>query len=323
MSFLNLALRLLTYDDDVATALPVLKTADRTIEFANLPAGVAETQRKDVAAGTETILWDATRPLGVDGTTELDLSLSPLSPDRYRLAWSGSGTAPVFRVERNFGAATNTLTLSPAANATVVVTGAGPTYAAVSVGDVVLIPGLATGDPAGSFDPANVGYWAVIGRGVNSLTLARPAGESFSAVGEVVVVDVNEFIVFAPDGVQAGDALRISAAFSFAATLRVLAVAPNWVDLQSTAPLAAETAIPTTTGLVIYSDAKQYIFLDATQSVEVKVNQQTAGAPVDPVDAASTGGRGLYVRTGATWKLSVANSGAVTATVRVVSVPGA
>lgn len=324
MSYLTIALRVLAFEDDAPSNNPKRRTVDEDRYHEGMVTRRAESKGRTLAPGEEMVFFDASRSTAVDNTTQLALTLSPLAPDRYRLAWTTTGTNPAFRVERAFGASGQALTLTVNSNATLTVTGAGPTYTTVSVGDVVLIPGTVTGDAAGPFNFLNVGYWAVIGRTTTSLTLTRPAGEGFSAVTETVTPGADQFIVFAPTGVQAGDVLSLSAGFSSNALRKygVLAVAPKWVDLQTSTPVAAETAVTTAAGLAVYSEARTWTYIETDQLVVVRYNGDTGATnEIEPIEAATKSKTGFDLKRGSVWKVSILNKAAVVANVAVTSIP--
>jgi hypothetical protein len=325
VSYLTIALRLLAFEDDAPSNAPRRKTCDEDRYHEALVSGRTVAQPVALAIGETKTFFDASRSTGIDDTTQLALSLSPLSPDRYRLKWTTVGTNPAFRVERAFGASGNALTFTVNSNATVTVTGAGPTYTNVTVGDTVLIPGLTTGEAsAGPFNFLNVGYWTVLGRTSSSLTLARPSGEGFSATAEVVTPGADQFLVFASAGVQVGDTLELSAVFA-ASALRpytILAVAPKWVDLQTSTPIAAETAIPTAAGVAVYSEVRTWTYVDTDQRVAVRYNGETTSTnDVEPIEAATKGKTGFSLKRGRAWKCVVVNKATAIANVAVTSWP--
>lgn len=315
MPFLNCILRVQSFDDPAASSAPVLRTVDRNVQ---VQGGVVQTPVAvplSLAPGETVTVFDGSRTIGADGTTELAISISPLSPDRYRLTWTGNGTNPGFKVERGFNANGSSLTLTLNANLTVTVTGTGPTYTAAQVGDQVLIPGVATGDTGNPFDARNAGYWTVIGRSNTSLTLARAAGWSGGVTETVAVTSNNQFIVFGSDRAQAGDQLELLAGFSTNA-LRVyplLAVSPRWVDIQSTVPLAPETAVPGTNGLAVYAAAKRAIYVEVDQLASVRLNGASVDTDmVEPVFDTTLGERkGMSFKTGPAWKMVVVNRSSV------------
>lgn len=311
MAFLDLGLRVLAFRDASVTSNPQRRSVDENLQMTGMVVGTPAETPLDLAAGELLTVHDGLRTLGADGTTQFALSISPLSPDRYRLAWTGTGTAPAFRVERAFLTPTVSLTLTLNANLTITVTGAGPSYGTVQVGDQVLIPGAATGDGSSPFDPRNVGYWDVIGTTGSSLTLARPADQAATGLTETVsVTTATQFLAFAATPVQVGDQIAIVAGFSTNArrSFVVLAVSSRWVDLQSTVALAPETATPGAGGLFVYAAAKTIVLLETDQLLGVYVNgAATESLTVDVLTDQAGTRLGLFVVTGPVWQLKVKN----------------
>jgi hypothetical protein len=309
MSTLNLALRLLAFDDAVLSSNPQKRTVDRNYLLEGLSTGRPLSYPLTLAPGAVATVFDGARTLSADGTTQLQLVLSPLSPSRYRLKWTGSGTNPAFKTERAFAASGFTLTLTLNADQTLVVSGAGPAYGTVQVGDQVLIPGVATGDVAGPFDPLNVGYWSAIGVSGSSMTLARTGGWSGGLGGAVAITSNDQIVVFAPDRVQVGDTLEILGAFSTASrrTFPVVAVSPRWVDILSTVPVAGEVVtLGSPANLAAYAAARQMVVLEADQLLGVAVNG-VSGLKLDPMTWSDGSRLGLLILTGPVWKLEVTN----------------
>lgn len=323
MSLLTLSTHVLAYDDQVSSSNPQLRVVDWSRAMRGL---VTETPRSEIvklAPGEEAVWFDGTRTTGFDGTTELSLSLSPLAADRYRIEWTGAGTLPAFRVDRSFDASSATLTLTVNANSTVTVTGVGPTYSDVQVGDTVLIPGPTTGDPASPFSTENEGYWTALASTPTSMVLARPSGVSFSGVSEVVAVaSMNEILAFSSDRVQEGDKLEILAGFVTSArrSYRVLSAAPRWLDIQSTLPLADETAVPGVGGLEVYSGAKAWYYAEADQEVAVKLNGDTGeNNRIEPFEAGDPDKVGWAFKKGTVWRLALLNRSQSIAKVLVIA----
>lgn len=316
MSFLNLSVHLLTADDAITASNPRLVTLDRQTQGFGVPVGKTLEVPLDppLAPGAALTAFDGTRTVGFDGTTQLALSLSPLGPDRYRLAWTGTGANPAFRPERALAASGFAVTLTLNANLTLTVTGAGPTYAAVQAGDAVVIPGAATGDPAGPFDARNVGAWTAIAVSSTSLTLARAGGWT-GGVSQVVAVTSNDQILtFGQAGAQAGDQLEIVAGFApnSRRVYKVVAVTPRWVDLQSLVAVAAETAIAGANGLAVYSAARRLLYVEVDQRVSVQLNA-AAAVTVEPMVLPDGTRLGIFFKTGPVWRCVVTNLAATEA----------
>src|SRR6185436_2526952 len=103
-----------------------------------------------IAPGASLTLFDGSRAISADGTTQWTLSLSTLASDRYRFT-NTAGTAPALRVDRNLTLNTVSVTVTANANQTATFTGTAGNFSAVQVGDTVFLPGPQTGDSATVF----------------------------------------------------------------------------------------------------------------------------------------------------------------------------
>lgn len=326
MSLLTLVQQALAYDDVAATSNPTQLRVNRRPSVSNVPVENAGTVPVTLAPGDVTTVVDGTRTLTLDGTTAFSLSLSPLDPTRYRVAWTG-GTNPGFRTDRGLDLHTIVLTLTALSNLSLtVVAGTGTPFAAVQVGDTAFIPGVTTGDPAGPFNPLNEGYWSVLSVGGSgaSVTMARAPGSIFSGYSEVVTPSVaTQFQAFSATGVQVGDTLDLSAGFAAPAlhSYEIVAITSKWVEFQSTAPLGAQTGIlPGATGLVVYTSAKRWVMVETDQELCARVNGDTTNhvkvQPWVPGDPAFVGSFSVV---GPVWKLVLVSLSTAPATVVVSS----
>ncbi len=275
------------------------------------------------AFGIKTV-FDGERVLGIDGTSVFSLALNAADSSRYRLART-SGTSPAFRTSRVVNTSGIALTLAVKANLSVTVTAqSGTPFSSVQVGDTVFVPGTATGDTAGPFNPLNVGYWNVLAASSAMLTLARPSGAIFEGVGQVVTPTANtQFQVFSAAGVQLGDVVEISGGFSIAAqkSFEVVGINPDWVEFLSTTPLASETGItPTASGISIYSSPKRFLQAEADQDCVLRLNGDTGDSNrLSPWFPGEKKLQAEYRKVGPVWKLVIVNKSPVPVNVTVIS----
>lgn len=315
--------RILAFGDNPSNRNPSKRFADWQQDIQGYPVTNPLTEEFKVAPGAEITLFSGIRTLTANGSTNYALSLSTLDPSRYRLTWAGAGTDPTFRTARSVAVAATTLTLTLLANQTLTVTcSAGAVFGAVVVGDIVTIPGVATGDTA-LFDPLNEGDWIVMAATSTTLTLKRDAGTVFSGASEAQAVASNsEFFVYSADGVQVDDILDITAGFTSDTlrSYRVLSVTSKWVEFVSSLPLAAQTVVPGASGIAFYSSAKRFVYLEADQEIAVKFNGNTGeNDRIEPMVAGTESGRGWAEKFGTAYSLVVKNRSTTRATVVLIS----
>ncbi len=287
----------LAYADVGVTSNPMRKYADWAVQRSYKVAN-PKTEPYTVDPGATLTVFNGSRTMATDGTTQFTLTLSPLASTRYRFTFS-AGTDPVLRTARALALATKTVTVTVNNNLTVTMASLVGDWTAVQVGDTVFIPGTTTGDAAAPFNPLNVGYWTVIavaGDG-SSVQLARPTGTSFIGYAEAVVVASNaQVLAYSAAGVQVGDKVRISAGFvaPVLGTYQVIAVTDKWFEITATAPLpTGVSALPGASGIQFFASAKRYMRVEGDQSFVLRGNGDVGSLnqvdPWAPADAEQTG----------------------------------
>ncbi len=307
-----LQLALATYDAQGQKTTPPATTI-------YAPASFPYEQGATILPGASYTFFDGSRAIAADSTTAFTLSLSPLAMDPlYRFTWSG-GTVPQLRISRAVDLSTHTITLTLNANQTLSVAASSGNFASAQVGDQVLVPGVLTGDTAGPFSEANVGFWVVLAKDGSSATLqlTRRSSESFSGLSEsVTVASAAQFQVFAPGPVQVGDAVDVSAGFSVAVkrSYVVWEVSPTWFEVVVSDPLPILEVGVAGTPPTFYSNPKKVIWLQVDQEALVQVNGGSQRlAPVVPGQVS-----GQWLSTGPVWSLTVTNRSAQSMQAKVV-----
>lgn len=323
MSTLNRTSQVVVFDDLPASNTPQRRSVDWRRALQSIPVTKPQTQTIQIDALSETTVFDGTRTLTFDGTTQLALTLSDLDPSRYRLAWTGVGTAVGFRTNRNLTLSAGSVTLTLQANSTVVVThDAGAVFGAVVVGDAVYIPGVITGD-TGLFNSLNEGLWTVLSAAAGSLTIARLPGTVFSGATETVALsDNDQFQAYSSSGVQVGDTLDISGGFSTSSrtSYKVSSVTAKTVEFISTSPLALETIIPGINSVKVYSAAKKYLMIESDQALAIKCNGSTDETNrIEPISSGNPNLVAFSEKWGTTYSLVLKNRTTVRANVLVIS----
>lgn len=310
---LKLVSKTLAYADLGETSNPTKRFADwsaqQTYQVRN-----PKTEPYTIAPGDTLAVFSGVRSTSVANDTEFTLTTSLLSATRYRFTHS-AGAAPALRTARAVDLSGVDLTLTVNANSTLtLVADAVTPFSAVQVGDIVFIPGASTGDAASPFDSLNEGYWTVLAVTTSSTTLqlARPLGAGFAAFGQTVTPDdAAEVQIFSAAGVQVGDKVTISVSFvaSVQNTYEIVAVNPSWFEVVATQPMPTGiTGVPTTSGIVFYTNAKRYVRFQADQECVVRLNGDATDLNrLSPWTAGDMENAAPFEKGGPTWSASVVN----------------
>lgn len=310
---LNITNRTLGHSDPNNTTGndPLKKSVDwgsNIIVSVNNPATVPYT----LAPGASVTLFDGSRTIAADGTTQWTLSLSSLASDRYRFTHT-SGTAPALRTDRGLTLSAVSVAATVNANQTVTFAAPAASFSAVQVGDVLFVPGPETGDASTVFSSLNQGFWTVLAVAANgsSVQVSRGSG-TFTGFTETVTLASNaQLQAFSSSGVQVGDGVFVSAGFSTPVLhgYTVLAVNPKWFEVRATAALpVSAVATPGASGVLFYAAAKRYIELWSDQECVIRVNGDTGDSnKVSPWQAGDILQAGHYIKAGVTWSAVVVN----------------
>lgn len=325
-AFLNVTLKLLAFGDKTISSNPRLKYVDWTRDVSGSICRDPKAKAYSIDPGATQQIFSGVRATAISNTAQFSLTLSPLDPSRYRLTWT-SGVAPGFRTDRALTLNTIAVTLAVLANNTVTMSVPGPSasnFAAVVAGDTIFIPGAISGDSAGPFSPLNTGFWTVLAvNSTASLTLARPTGTAFQGASETVTVTANSQLqAFGAVGVQVGDKVDITAGFAQVAwkTFDIIAVTSTFVEFMSTSALPTQTGIvPTTAGMVFFTDSKQVLYIEVDQEAALQFNGSTdLTNRLSPTEAGNPDRPGYTLKRGPTWSLSIVNRSPVTMNALVV-----
>ncbi len=279
-SFLTIASKFLAYSDGTATESPQQKAFDWGLNIRNVRVSDPKTFPGSIPAGASVTIFDGTRTTSLDNTSAFTVSLSPLdSPSRYRFTWV-SGTDPGLRVDRGLTLTGQTITVSLNADFTANFSIGGGTFGSTAAGDTIFIPSVSTGDAQSVFNEDNTGFWTVLAViSSTNIQVTRPTGTSYTAAGEAVALTSNSDIqAFTADGVQPGDNVTISAGFSVGTrrTYEIDKVTSSWFEVLTGTPIALEASkTPTATGMVFYTDARQWVHVQVDQESVARFDGDT------------------------------------------------
>lgn len=324
MTTININASILGYNDLKQSNNPLKRPINWTTQILGIDGKNAGNQPYTIPAQSVLSIFNGTRSILADGTTEYSLSLNALDPSRYRLKWTGTGTNPAFRTSRSVSTATGTLSFVLNPNQTVTVTSSlGAVFGAVQANDTVFVPGVSTGDTAGPFDPLNEGFWVVLSASTTSLTLARPVGVFEGKTETVSIASNTKFQAWSATGVQVGDTLDLTSS-NFATVsqrlFEVIDVRAGSVDFISTLPLPDETKVPGAMGIQFFSQSKYLLMVETNQDVSLRINGDISdNVIVEPVTPNDDSFPGIFIKTGTIYSLSIKNLSASDASVVVMT----
>jgi len=322
-AFFNLFQKIQAFGDATNNSNPLLRHVDWS---RNVNGVVCENPRSDpykIEPGQTKLVFDGTRTTTIGGGTTFASSLSSLDPSRYRFTWTG-GADPGFRIDRSLALNGVSVTFTVQANNTVILSvPTGPDFTGVATGDIIFVPNLTTGDASSPVSVMNSGYWQVLAvTDSTHLVLVRFSGADFEATTETVALTANtQLQAFTSSGVQVGDNVDISAGFATATrkTYEIVAVTSKFFEVISTTPIPAETGIqPGAAGLIVYTAAKKFLYIEADQECSIRCNGSSDDTQRgSPAEAGSMDV--LFMKKGPTWSLSLVNRATVTANVFIIS----
>ena len=303
MPNLNFLVFLNSYSDPNSSNDPSLNNFKWDREINGLPVSNPLSQAFTLAPGETKILFNGSRTLSQDGTTQYSTSLVPLTSNTYQLSWVG-GTAPNFRTPRTTGADATTqitvtqngplLTFASTGGTALNLSGGG-----VQVGDNVSIGNL--------FSPVNQGVYTIVSFTATSLTVINETGvpEGPITLGSGFAAQLQ---IYSAAGVQIGDMLVISGGFSQATqgVYVITGVTAETLQFYTTDILPVEGPI-TTQAIAVYSAAKKLIYLEADQKCTALLNGSNS-CQVSPIVINNSVNPGVLMNTSTIYSLSVTNN---------------
>lgn len=311
MSSFSFLVYLNTYSDQTSTNAANLNNFKWKRDINSLPVSNPYSLAFSVAPGETKALFNGVRTISQDNTTVYSLAPIPLSSNAYNLSWV-SGTMPQFRISRNLAIDATTAVTVTINGPLATFTSTGGTLfdtSSVVVGDYIVI--------GSQFNVQNQGQGKVLALSSTSMTVQNPVGVN---EGPIVLGAsfANQIQVFSSAGIQPGDTLVIGSGFSTVSqgSYKVLNATANTLQFYSTALLPTET-VQTTVSL--YSSAKQLIYLESDQKINVIVNSSNTSS-IEPFVNGSSTQPGILMQKTTVYSLSITNNGINTANMFFASV---
>lgn len=315
MAKFNIFVHLQAYADQNVSNNPSKNYFKWSAENQGISSDKPESLQIELAPGETRSLFNGSRSLAHDGTTEYDLTLKPGTSNTYVLEAS-DGTLPNFRAARTTGAdATTEITITKNGSVlTFASTGGTPLdliVGSVQVGDTVSLGTV--------FNQANRGQFSVIAVTATSFSVENAGGQAEGPItlGASFGVEIE---IFSALGVQKGDKLRISGGFSPASlsTYDVTDVYANRLEFYSTKVLPNQSSV-LTNAVAAYFSSKQLIYIETTGKIDLTINGAAAG-DVESFVGASPPAPGMYLRKSTMWSASITNTGLSPVSVYVAAI---
>ena len=295
MSKLNLLVNINSYEDDNPSNNPTMNHVkwNRLIEGIDIEEPAS--RLINLAPGQSESLFEGVISTNDDNTTTWDIALKTGSQTIYRLSLN-SGTAPDFRTKRASGAdATTEVTVTKNANVVTFTSTGGTLFQLLTngavVGDIARI-----GDV---FNTANQGKFTII-----ALTETSFSVENASGVEETsIILDTNfedQVNIHSRDGVQEGDKIDITNGFSVVTqgVYELTDVSHDYVEFSTASALPEETGIANNPkAFDIYRDAKSFVYIESSESLDIKINGTTVTNSIEPVTVGSKRKPGVFLST--------------------------
>lgn len=319
-AFLNTFFKIQAYGDTSINSNPKLKYVDWQRDMMGVIVDDPGSKPYTVDPGASKVIFNGTRSTTIGSATAFDVTLSPLDPSRYRFTWNG-GQNPGLRTDRGLQLNGEAVTIAVNANSTVnmsVPALSAHDFTTVVGGDIVFIPGTSTGDSAGPFSILNEGFWQVLAVvSSTNIVLSRPVGVSFGATSETKTLTSNaQLQAFSANGVQVGDVVDISAGFPLALerAFELVTVTSTFFEVESSSALPVTPGnVPGVSGMIFYSDPKNFIYIEVDQEAAIQVNGDTGQSNrLSPIEAGNPSAPGMYMKRGVTWSLTIVNRSQVT-----------
>jgi hypothetical protein len=272
----------------------------QTAVFTIPPSGT-----KSVFSGVDTT--------GIDGVMSFAVTINPVLNSTYR--WTTAGLAN-FRTDRNINlnACSVVVTINNNATATFTIASGAGSFVTCVVGDI-FFPGLTTGDSTGPFSYLNQGTWQIIAKSSTFITCIRAYQAPFVGVAETVAVTAqSQALAFSSSGVQIGDTMLLSGAFSSASwgAYVVTQVTPQWVEATVSSAIPLESGIvPTSSQMQFFNAFKRFVWVQTDQPAVVQFNGDSGVSNTIQPILTPQGSVGFLIKVGNAFSLSVINQSTV------------
>lgn len=309
-SIITIINKLLAYSDSVGvTDNPHQRAFDHTRNIQNLSISNPTSNNQVVPPGGSITLFNGTVPLGLDGTSQVNLAVLSPTNSVYRLSVTAGASA--FRTARSpSGIVACAVTINNNSVAQFSFTAA--TLNDVAVGDIMRIDGQLLYDTGPyAFNPLNAGLWQIIAISGVNVQAVRLTSKQFSGVAETVATATADVSFYSAQGLQAGNKIAISGTFSVVSqrTYVVQDATPTTIDFVSAVPLPTEGPIGYSVGTITaYNASKKLVYIESDQDAAVQFNGDvTSNVMINPIAPGDSTLVGFLSKWGNSYSCTVVN----------------
>lgn len=311
----NFLVFLNAYEDSQSSNNPSMSNFKWNRNINGLSVENPQSSAFSLAPGETKTLFNGTRTLAQDNTTEYSLALKALTSNTYVLSWTG-GAAPNFRSPRTTGADATTQVTVALNGPLATFTSTGGTSFSLIVGGVVVGDYVRIGN---LFNQANQGEYKIVALTATSFTVEN---ELAAVEGPITLGSgfASQIQIYSALGVQIDDTLVISGGFSpvTQGSYKITSVAANFLEFYSADALPQEGPI-TTQAIAVYSSAKRLVYLEADKHCSITLNG-VSGDDIEPLIMNNNVIHGIFMRTSLMYSMSVTNVSTDTASLFLASV---
>lgn len=305
MSKLNLLVHLNAYQDQNPSNNPSQNNWKWQRDLQGLDIEEPESKSLSLPAGQSAVLFSGSVSISADLTTTWNIALKAGTSNTYKIS-KASGTSPAFRTQRTSGAdATTQVTVTKNASL-ITFTSTGGTALNLIVGGVVVGDEVRIGS---LFSSSNRGKFKVLSRTATSLVIENSSGV---AEGPITLGAgfSEQFDVFSSAGVQVSDKVDIVAGFSSVSfgTYEITDVSPDYIEIYSLSARPTESGISNNpSALLIYRSAKKFVYVEANQKLEIKIDGSATPNGLEPMNAGTTLRPGVFMSSSSMKSLEITN----------------
>lgn len=315
MPNLNFLVFLNSYSDSNPSNNPSLSNFKWDRALKGFPCNNPQSLAFTLAPGESRSLFNGSRTLAQDNSTQYSISIKPLTSNTYVLS-AVAGTLPNFRTPRTSGADATTQITSTINGPLVTFASTGGTSLSLISGGVVVGDFVRLGN---LFNPSNQGEWKIISLTATSFTVENELG---AAEGPITLGSgfASQLQIYSALGVQINDTLSIFGGFSSVTqgSYVITSVAANYLEFYSTDVLPAEGPI-TTQSIAAYFMAKKLVYVESDQSCSLTLNGVQSNN-IDPLIQNNIVNPGIFMQSSLIYSMSVTNNSTDTANLFLASI---
>ena len=290
MPFANINYQLVIFEDQTDRN-PQIRMPDITKSIQGVNVNHDKSERITLAPGETKDIVVTSRAVAWDATTQLTTDRYLAAADGVRLKWTGTGTAPAFRTNRNIGGGATTVVdmtrISPYVVRITQSAGTAWTLGSVQNGDIIKFE-KNTDTFTSPFNPTNLGKsFSVQAKGANYIDFV----DNGTAALDTAVTIGTDFAfalrVFSNGPVKIGDTLTISGAGinpSNHGKFEIVDLSTDYIEIIN--PFSEpETFLYGTNAITVYDYLIGLLHLRASGPVRVKYDNQVEWMLLDRLGA--------------------------------------